>query len=84
LFGRILRSLVNSTCFGVFMNKSASLITAAVLAFGLTAGAMAADMPKSAAPTAADQPAPSTDAPKTKAKHKKHKKSASTPATTSK
>ena len=66
------------------MNKSVSLITAAVMAFGLSAGAMAADMPKSAAPTAADQPAPSTDAPKTAKKHKKHKKSKSTTESTSK
>jgi hypothetical protein len=55
------------------MIKSASLITAALLVFGLAAGSMAADMPKSAAPMAAD-PAPATsDAPKPTHKHKSHK-----------
>ena len=39
------------------MNKSGTLIISALLTFGLAAGAMAADMPKSAAPMAADTPA---------------------------
>jgi hypothetical protein len=43
------------------MIKSASLIGSALLVFGLAAGSMAADMPKSAAPTAADAGAPTTD-----------------------
>jgi hypothetical protein len=40
------------------MIKSASLIGSALLVFGLAAGSMAADMPKFAAPTAADAGAP--------------------------
>ena len=36
------------------MIKSASLIAAAMLVFSLSAGSMAADMPKTAAPMAAD------------------------------
>ena len=39
------------------MNKSGTLITSALLTFGIAAGAMAADMPKTAAPMAADTPA---------------------------
>jgi hypothetical protein len=64
------------------MNKSVTLLSTALLAFGLTAGAMAADMPKSAAPTAADTPSTTaTDAPKPAKKHKKHKKSTGTSST---
>jgi len=67
------------------MNKSGTLITSALLTFGLAA-AMAADMPKAAAPMAADAPgaaAPATDAPKPAKKHsKKKKKAAAAPATT--
>jgi hypothetical protein len=37
------------------MNKSGTLITSALLTFGLAAAAMAADMPKAAAPMAADE-----------------------------
>jgi hypothetical protein len=65
------------------MNKSATLITTALLTLGFAAASMAADMPKSAAPMAADTAAP---APKsTTHKHtssKKHKKSSTAPAPT--
>jgi hypothetical protein len=67
------------------MNKSGTLITSALLTLGLAAGAMAADMPKSAAPMSADAPAASgtsTDAPKTAKKHSKKKKKAAAPSTT--
>lgn len=64
------------------MKKSATLITTALLTFGFAAASMAADMPKSAAPMAADTATP----PSTKThKHtsKKHKKAATAaPATT--
>jgi hypothetical protein len=64
------------------MKKSATLVTTALLAFGFAAASMAAaDMPKSAAPMAADTASP----PATKThKHtsKKHKKAAPAPATT--
>jgi hypothetical protein len=66
------------------MLKSVSLITAALLVFGLSAGSMAADLPTSAAPMAAD--APASDAPaKTTHKHKsshKSKKSKKTASST--
>jgi hypothetical protein len=67
------------------MNKSGTLLTSALLTLGLAAGAMAADMPKNAAPMAADSPAAtgSADAPAPKAKkHHKKKKAASAPSTT--
>ena len=67
------------------MNKSGTLLTSALLTLGLAAGAMAADMPKNAAPMAADSPAAtsSADAPKTTAKkHHKKKKAAPAPSTT--
>jgi hypothetical protein len=51
------------------MNKSGTLIASALLTVGLAAGAMAADMPKTA-------PAMSADA----KKHHKHKKAAATPS----
>jgi hypothetical protein len=64
------------------MNKSGTLITSALLTLGLAASAMAADMPKTAAPMSADSPAASsTDSPKPAKKHKKHKK-APAPSTT--
>jgi hypothetical protein len=66
------------------MNKSGTLITTALLTFGLAAAAMSADMPKTAAPMAADTPAAgtATETPKpAKKSHKKHKK-APAPATT--
>ena len=56
------------------MNKFGTLMTAALLTLGVAAGAMAADMPKTAGPVAADTPSStSTDAPKTTKKHKKAK-----------
>jgi hypothetical protein len=65
------------------MNKSATLITVALLSFGFAAASIAADMPKSAAPMAADT---GTATPAAKShKHsssKKHKKSHSTAAPT--
>lgn len=64
------------------MKKSATLITTALLTFGLAAASMAADAPKTGTPAAADSSAPAPKA-KTKA-HKpssKHKK-ATTPAST--
>jgi hypothetical protein len=67
------------------MNKSGILLTSALLTLGLAAGAMAADMPKNAAPMAADSPAAtsSADAPAPKAAKKHHKKKkAPAPSTT--
>jgi hypothetical protein len=67
------------------MNKPGTLIASALLSVGIAAGAMAADMPKSAAPMSADAPAAagtSTDAPKPAKKHKKKKKAAAAPSTT--
>jgi hypothetical protein len=68
------------------MKKSATLITTALLTFGFAAASMAADMPKTAAPMAADTatPAPTTTTKTKTAKHtsKKHKKAAPAPATT--
>jgi hypothetical protein len=63
------------------MKKSATLITTALLTFGFAAASMAADMPKSAAPMAADT---ATPAPAKTHKHtaKKHKKANPAPATT--
>ena len=62
------------------MNKSGTLIVSALLTLGLAAGAMAADMPKTAAPMAADAPAATmktTDTAKpAKKKHSKKKKAA--------
>ena len=65
------------------MNKSGTLLTSALLTLGLAAGAMAADMPKNAAPMAADSPAAtsSADAPKPTKKHHKKKKAAPAPST---
>jgi hypothetical protein len=55
---------------------------ATLLGMGLAAGALAADMPKTAAPMTADAPAASstTSAPKTTKKHKKKKAAAAAPA----
>jgi len=47
------------------MNKSGTLITSALLALGLAAGAMAADGSRVAAQTSADAPAAPADAAKT-------------------
>ncbi|MGA2838754.1 MAG: hypothetical protein ABSG18_01050 [Steroidobacteraceae bacterium] len=66
------------------MTKSGTLIISALLSMGLAAGAMAADMPKTAAPMSADAPAASgttTTTPKSGKKHKK-KKTAPAPTTT--
>ena len=65
------------------MNKSGTLIASALLTLGLAAGAMAADMPKSTAPMAADAPAAaSTDMPKHAKKHHKRHKAAAAASTT--
>lgn len=62
------------------MNKSGTVITSALLTLGIAAAAMAADLPKTAAPMSADAPAAAdstADAPKKSKKHgKKHKKAA--------
>jgi hypothetical protein len=66
------------------MTKSGTLIISALLSMGLAAGAMAADMPKTAAPMSADAAAASgttTTTPKSGKKHKK-KKTAPAPTTT--
>jgi hypothetical protein len=60
------------------MLKTGTLISAAVLSFGLIAGVMAADAPKADAAAAAPAAA-ATDAPKPKKHHKHHKKT-ETPA----
>jgi hypothetical protein len=58
------------------MKKSATLITTALLTFGLAAASMAADAPKSGTPAAADSSAPAPKAKSHKASTtKKHKKS---------
>jgi hypothetical protein len=57
------------------MNKSGTLITSALLAFGIAAGAMAADAPKSTMAMTADAPAAATKTADTTSKPaKKHKK----------
>jgi hypothetical protein len=63
------------------MKKSATLITTALLTFGFAAASMAADMPKSAAPMAADSTTAAPAAKTHKHTSKKHKKAAA-PATT--
>jgi hypothetical protein len=65
------------------MNKSATLITTALLTLGFAGASMAANTPKSAAPMAADSTAPAA-AKSTSHKHssKKHKKASTAPATT--
>jgi len=64
------------------MTKSGTLIISALLTMGLAAGAMAADMPKTAAPMSADAPAASGTTTTTPKTGKKHKKKKSTPAPT--
>jgi hypothetical protein len=67
------------------MNKSGTLIVTALMSLGLAAGAMAADMPKTAAPMSADAPAagtPSTTTKSGKKHHKKKKPAAAAPTTT--
>ena len=67
------------------MNKSGTLIVSALMTLGLAAGAMAADMPKTAAPMTADAPAAAMKTADTakpaKKKHSKKKKAAA-PTTT--
>ncbi len=61
------------------MKKSGTLITSALMTLGIAAGAMAADLPKAAAPISADAPAAAmttADAPKKAKKHSKKKKKA--------
>jgi hypothetical protein len=77
-----------TTTVGDPMNTFGKLITSALLSVGIAAAAMAADMPKSAAPMAADTPAagsttaaPAKPASKSK-KSKKGKKSTAAPSTT--
>ena len=70
------------------MMKSGSLISAAVLVFGLSAGSMAVALPQSAAPTA-DAGAAASDAPKATHKHKSshkasHSKKSKKPAVAAK
>lgn len=67
------------------MNKYGTVMTSALLTLGLAAGAMAADMPKTNAPMAADAPATSatpTDTPKPAPKKHKSKKKKAAPSTT--
>jgi hypothetical protein len=66
------------------MNKSGTLIVTALMSLGLAAGAMAADMPKTAAPMSADAPAASGTPSTTTKSGKKHhkKKKAAAPTTT--
>jgi hypothetical protein len=71
------------------MTKSGTLISAALLTFGLAAAAMSADMPKSAAPMADDTAAagttataPAKPAKPAKKPTTKKKKPAAAPATT--
>jgi hypothetical protein len=66
------------------MNKSGTLITTALLTLGLAAGAMAADMPKTAAPMSADAPAASGTTTSTSKPAKKHKKKKAAAPSTSK
>jgi hypothetical protein len=60
--------------FGDLMKKSATLISTALLAFGLAAASMAADAPKTGTPAAADSSAPATSTKSHKHAAKKHKK----------
>lgn len=69
------------------MNKSGTLMTSALLTFGIAAGAMAADLPKTVAPISVDAAGAAAttvaDAPKRAKKHRrKHGKKAA-PATAS-
>jgi hypothetical protein len=67
------------------MKKSATLITTALLTFGLAAASMAADAPKSGTPAAADSSAPAPKAKSHKATTaKKHKKSTTAASTATK
>jgi hypothetical protein len=68
------------------MKKSATLITTALLTFGLAAASMAADAPKSGTPAAADSsaPAPKAKSHKSSTTTKKHKKSTTAASTATK
>ena len=66
------------------MKKSATLITTALLSFGLAAASMAADAPKSGTPAAADSSAPAPKAKTHKASSKKHKKASTSASTAAK
>jgi hypothetical protein len=66
------------------MNKSGTLIASALLTLGFAAGAMAADMPKTAAPMSADAPAASSTTTSTSKPAKKHKKKKAAAPSTSK
>jgi hypothetical protein len=76
------RSLVNPLLEFFLMTK---LIATALLSVGFAAASMAADMPKSAGPIAADQPAASSStAAPTKSPKKHGKKGKKAPAPSSK
>jgi hypothetical protein len=66
------------------MNKPGTLIVSALLTMGIAASAMAADMPKTAAPMSADAPAAASSAAtaSTSGKKKHKKKKAAAPTTT--
>jgi hypothetical protein len=64
------------------MKKSATLITTALLTFGLAAASMAADAPKTGTPAAADSTAPAAKSHKHSSK--KHKKATPTASSASK
>jgi ABC-type phosphate transport system substrate-binding protein len=64
------------------MKKSATLITTALLTFGLAAASMAADAPKSGTPAAADSTSPAPATKSHKHSSKKHKKSTGASTTT--
>jgi hypothetical protein len=65
------------------MKKSATLISTALLTFGLAAASMAADVPKSGTP-AADSSAPAPSAKSHKHSSKKHKKATTTASSATK
>jgi hypothetical protein len=67
--------------FGDLMKKSATLITTALLTFGLAAASMAADAPKSGATADSAASAPAAKS-KKHSTAKKHKKSTTAAATT--
>jgi hypothetical protein len=87
---RILRNALLIPPLGDLMTKSGTLISAALLTFGIASAAMSADMPKSAAPMAADTtpaaatPATNTPKPAKKPTSKKKKKPAAPAPTTTK
>jgi hypothetical protein len=66
------------------MKKSATLISTALLTFGLAAASMAADAPKAGTPAAADSSTPAPKAKTHKASSKKHKKATTSSSTATK